>query len=190
MDIISGKTAKSVKVMLYGVEGIGKTTFASKFPGAVFIDTEGSTQHMDVDRLPPPQSWDELIREVQWCIDNRDRLQTLVIDTADWADQMCQQAVVSTGGEKIHSIEDFGYGKGYTMVQEKFQTELMTRLSKLASMGVNIVITAHAAMRKVEQPDEMGAYDHWEPKCSKKITPILKEWADDLFFANYVTNVV
>ena len=50
--------------------------------------------------------------------------------------------------------------------------------------------TAHAKMRKFEQPDEMGAYDRWEMKLSKQVAPLLKEWCDMLLFCNYQTYVV
>ncbi|MBO6268657.1 MAG: AAA family ATPase, partial [Clostridium sp.] len=56
--------------------------------------------------------------------------------------------------------------------------------------GINVVITAHAKMRKFEQPDEMGAYDRWEMKLSKQSAPLLKEWCDHLLFCNYQTFVV
>ena len=53
-----------------------------------------------------------------------------------------------------------------------------------------MVFTAHAQMRKFEQPDEMGAYDRWEMKLSKRNAPLLKEWADLVLFCNYKTNVI
>ncbi len=53
-----------------------------------------------------------------------------------------------------------------------------------------MVLTAHAKMRKFEQPDEMGAYDRWEMKLSKGVAPMVKEWADMVLFCNYKTMVV
>ena len=54
-----------------------------------------------------------------------------------------------------------------------------------------MVLTAHAQIRKFEQPDELGAYDRWELKLGKKTSsqtsPLIKEWADMLLFANYKT---
>ena len=52
------------------------------------------------------------------------------------------------------------------------------------------MVTAHAKMRKFEQPDEMGAYDRWEMKLSKQVAPLFKEWCDMLLFLNYQTYVV
>lgn len=54
MQIISGVLPKAVKAVIYGPEGIGKTTFASLAPDPLFIDTEGSTTRLNVKRLPAP----------------------------------------------------------------------------------------------------------------------------------------
>ena len=81
------------KVVIYGSEGIGKSTFASQFPDPVFIDTEGSTNNMDISRLPAPTSWSMLLEEVRYIMQNPSACKTLVIDTADWAEQLCSAAV-------------------------------------------------------------------------------------------------
>ena len=69
LNITRGVVPCAQKVVVYGVEGIGKTTFASKFPDPLFIDVEGGTKHLDVARVDPaPQSWTalmEIIREVK-----------------------------------------------------------------------------------------------------------------------------
>ncbi len=175
------------KVVIYGPEGIGKSTFASKFPNPVFIDTEGSTKHMDVARLPKPSSWSMLLEDVRHVKGNPGICSTLVIDTADWAEQPCSNEICAKAQKE--GIEDFGYGKGYTYLSEEFG-RLLSLLEEIIEMGVNVVFTAHAQMRKFEQPDEMGTYDRWETKLQKKTAPLLKEWADMLLFANYKTFVV
>ena len=55
-EITEGVINGAQKVVFYGPEGIGKTTFAMKFPDPLFIDTEGSTKKYDVRRLPKPTS--------------------------------------------------------------------------------------------------------------------------------------
>ena len=44
MNITRGKIKSAQKVVIYGPEGIGKSTFASQFPNPLFIDTEGSNK--------------------------------------------------------------------------------------------------------------------------------------------------
>lgn len=192
MEIIRGRQQAAKKVVVYGPEGIGKSTFAAQFPNPIFIDAEGSTAFMDVARTPKPSSFTMLLEQIKYFISNSQLLRTLVIDTADWAERMCTDDILSSYGKK--SIEDFGYGKGYVMVYEQFGSMLNLCTTLVERCGVNVVITAHAWMRKFEQPDEMGSYDRWELKLGQKTgsrtSPILKEWADILLFANYKTYVV
>lgn len=188
MNITSGIQNKPVKAVIYGPEGIGKSTFASKFPKPLFIDTEGSTTRLDVARTDTPSSLAMLTTILTELRTNDHGYKTLVLDTADWAERLCTKAVC----DKSHKegIEDFGYGKGFTYVYEEMG-RILNLLTDIWERGMNIVITAHAAIRKFEQPDEMGAYDRWElklinaPKCN--VCAMVKEWADMVLFANYKT---
>ena len=83
-EITSGTIAAPVKTVLYGPEGIGKSTFAAQFPAPVFIDTEGGTKRLNVARLPAPTSWAMLLDEVAEVSRGSVPCGTLVIDTADW----------------------------------------------------------------------------------------------------------
>lgn len=186
IPITRGKVESAKKVVIYGPEGIGKSTLASQFPDAVFIDTEGSTKELDVARYPAPMSWNDIITDVEDTAAEAP-CKTLIIDTADWAEQFCIKAVCQKNG--VGGVEDFGYGKGYVYVSETF-AELLRACDKCIEAGINVVFTAHAMMRKFEQPDEMGAYDRWEMKLSKKVAPLLKEWADMVLFCNYKTDVI
>ena len=186
IPITKGKVETAKKVVIYGPEGIGKSTLASCFPDPVFIDTEGSTKELDVARYPAPQSWHDVIVAVKDCAAETP-CKTLVIDTADWAEQLCIKAVCEKQG--VDGIEAFGYGKGYVYLAEEF-SNLLKACDRLIEAGINVVFTAHATMRKFEQPDEMGAYDRWEMKLSKKTGPMLKEWADMVLFCNYKTDII
>ena len=183
MNITRGRIEKAKKLICYGPEGIGKSTFASKFPDPVFIDTEGSTSSMDVARLPAPTSWQMLLSEVDYIKQERP-CKTLVIDTADWAEKLCIKSICDA--KHWSGIEDAGYGKGYVYLAEEFG-KLLNSLSDVIDIGINVVINAHAKISKFEQPDEMGSYDRWELKMEKKTSPLLKEWADIVLFANYKT---
>lgn len=187
MNITKGVIPGAKKIVIYGPEGIGKSTFASKFPDSVFCDTEGSTKAMDVSRFDAPEKWEDIFSAVKYVSQNPTCCKTFVLDTADWAEMLCIKYTCDKGG--VNGIEDFGYGKGYTYTQENFK-KLIDRLDDLIKLGINVVITAHAKMRKFEQPDEMGAYDRWEMKLSRQVAPMLKEWADIVLFANYKTYVI
>ena len=189
-QITRGLIVKPQKVVVYGPEGIGKTTFAADFPDPLFIDTEGSTNVYDVARLPAPTSWTMLLDEVREVIKNPTCCKTLVIDTIDWAEQLCVGHVCAKNGK--NGIEDFGYGSGYIFVREEFG-RFLNLLSDVIEVGINVVLTAHMQMRKFELPNEGGSFDRYELKLGKKTSsqtaPLVKEWADMLLFANYKTVV-
>lgn len=191
MQITKGKRARAQKVVVYGPEGIGKSTFAAQFPEPLFIDTEGSTDNMDVSRLDKPTSYTMLKNQIAWIKANPTVCKTLVIDTIDWTESLIVDDICALHQKK--GIEDFGYGNGYVYVKEELG-RFLNSLSELVDLGINIVLTAHAQMRKFEQPDEMGSYDRWELKLGKKTSsqtaPLVKEWADMVLFANYKTVVM
>ena len=185
-QITDGVQLTPIKVVLYGPEGIGKSTFASQFPNPLFIDTEESTKMMNVRRFKRPGTWEELLQMVDYVKQNPTVCSTLIIDTADWAERLCETSVCRKGAKR--SIEDFGYGKGYTIVAEEFG-HLLDMLTALTSVKVNVVLTAHSLIRKFERPDESGAYDRYElklgNKAGSKCSALVKEWCDLLLFANY-----
>lgn len=188
MDISKGKIAKAQKVVVYGPEGIGKSTFFSNFPEPLWSDVEESTKDLDVRRFTEKaESFAALIEQAKFVRDNPDICKTYIIDTADWAERLAVKGVCDRA--KKTGIEDFGYGKGYVYVNEDFG-KFLNILQEIVDKGINVGVAAHAVMRKFEQPDEFGAYDRWELKLDKRNSSMLKEWADMVLFANYETFVV
>lgn len=146
---------------------------------------------MDVARMDKPTSYTMLKNQIAWIKANPTCCKTLVLDTIDWAESLIVDDVCAQHGKK--GIEDFGWGNGYTYTKEEVG-RFLNSLQELIEFGINVVLTAHAQMRKFEQPDEMGAYDRWELKLGKKTSsqtaPLVKEWADMVLFANYKTVVM
>lgn len=184
-NITSGPTATAQKVVLYGVEGIGKSTFAAQFPNPVFIDTEGSTSNMNVQRLDNPNSWQMLLDEVNYVKQSR-ICSTLIIDSADWAERICKEHLAVLG-KWTDSNND--YGAKYVALEKEFGL-LINKLSDLVELGINVVLTAHAKLKKKEEPDQMGAFDRYQLKMEDKTGAIVKEWADMVLFANYEMTVL
>lgn len=190
MNITKGKIAKAQKVVIYGVEGIGKSTLASRFPDPVFIDIEGSTSNMDVARLDKPTSYTMLKNQLSFIAANPTACKTLVIDTVDWVEKMVIEDICMAHDKK--DITGFGYGEGFIKLEQEIG-RFLNKLSDIVEKGVNVILTAHAIIRKFEQPDEMGAYDRYELKLGNKTTgktaALVKEWADIVLFCNYKTQV-
>src|SRR5207253_2754839 len=118
LQIRTGRLARPQKTVIYGPEGIGKSTLAAQFPSPVFLDTEGGTHHLDVARLAAPKTWDDVTAAVQSLAGEPHEFKTLVIDTADWLEKILAEDICRRANKA--GIEDFGYGKGYVLLAEEF----------------------------------------------------------------------
>jgi hypothetical protein len=186
IQLSRGKLARPQKAVIYGPEGVGKSTLASQFPAPVFLDTEGGTHHLDVVRFPDATNWDLISAAITQLASGQHEFKTLVIDTADWLEKRLAEHICRKTNKD--SIEDFGYGKGYILLAEEF-SKFLVSLDGLLRKGMHVVLLAHSTVRKFESPDQAGSYDRYELKLTKQVAPLLKEWADLILFANYVTRV-
>ena len=181
-----GPLVRAQKTVIYGPEGIGKSTLAAQFPSPVFLDTEGGTHHLDVARFPAPKTWDDVTKIITALASEPHEFKTLVVDTADWLEKLLIEDVCRRANKT--SIEEFGYGKGYVVLAEEV-TKFLASLNALLARGMHILLLAHCRIAKFEQPDAAGAYDRYELKLTKQVAPLVKEWCDMLLFANYFTKV-
>jgi len=186
LKIERGVRRTPVRCVVYGTEGIGKSTLAAAFPSPVILDTEEGTHHLDVARVAIG-SWDELRAAVAEIGTSRGEFRTVVIDSADWAERLAIDGICKT--ERKKSIEDFGFGKGYVHVAEWFG-KLLASCDGLVGMGFNVVFVAHSTVKRTSPPDLTDGFDRWELKLSKQVSPLLKEWCDALLFVNYETRTV
>ena len=188
MNIEKGKKELPVKGIVYGVEGIGKTTFASKFPRPLIIDVENGSWQMEVDRICP-QTYAEFKAIIKELTADSQGYQTLVIDSADWLEKMMIQHICQ--GANIDSIEKYekGYGKGWNKLCEDWGS-LLDALDRLRTKnGINLLFIGHSKIKRYEPADD-SAYDRYTLNMSEKTCELLKKWSDLTLFVKYDTYTV
>ncbi|MEO5355190.1 MAG: ATP-binding protein, partial [Magnetococcus sp. XQGC-1] len=95
----------------------------------------------------------------------------------------------SSGGEvcranRVNSIEDMGYGKGYVAALDYWRNYL-ERLNRLRSEKNMVVIqVAHATIRRFDSP-EHEPFDRYDVKLHQKAAALVQEHSDCVLFANY-----
>ncbi|CAB4186592.1 AAA domain containing protein [uncultured Caudovirales phage] len=185
--ITRGTVRRPQRLVIYAPEGLGKSTLASQLPNPLFLDFEQGTHHLDVARIEP-----KTLKEVNDILDglvkDSQGFETLVIDTLDWCEELVTAAIIAgANNPKIKSIEDFGYGKGYTHLAEGFN-DLLAKFNAV-SRTMNVVCLVHVHVKKFELPDAAGAFDRYELKLSKQVGPLVREWCDALLFGNWKTRI-
>lgn len=191
--LVKGKLKHAKRIMVYGPEGVGKSTFGANAPNAVFLGAEDGTASLDVTRFPAPENWREVLDAVHVLTSEQHRFETLVLDTLDWAEPMLWDYICARDSqgrkEKLTGIEDYGYGKGYTAAVDEWRVllNLLEQLRKAKQM--NVVLLAHSWVKPFKNP-EGEDYDRYELKLNNKASGLLKEWCDVVLFANYETFAV
>lgn len=184
--VVKGKRKQPVRAVLYGLEGIGKSTFGANAPGSIFLGAEDGTAHLDVARLPSPESWQDVLDAVRLLGAEEHPYQTLVVDTLDaveplvWA-HICKRD--STGQRPLRSVEDYGYGKGYQAALEEWRV-FLAAMERLRAKGMHVVLIAHSWIKPFKNP-EGEDFDRYEMKLNAKAAGLVKEWADCVLFTNF-----
>jgi len=188
MEITTGKRILPVKGIVYGVEGIGKTTFAAQWPKPLFLDVESGSYQMDVARITPATyaEFKECVRQLGA---DAQGYKTIVIDSADWLEQMMIKNICTEAN--ITSIEKYekGYGKGWNKLAEDWAA-LLDRLDRVRlAQGVNILFVAHSKIKRYEPADDTG-HDRYTLTMADKSADVLKKWSDLTLFVKYDTFTV
>lgn len=182
--VTTGKRKRPMRVLLYGTEGVGKSTFASAAPKPIYIGTEDGTAQLDVARFAEPETWADVLQAVAQLTSDSHDYQTLAIDTLDWIEPLAWDAVCKASGKQ--SIEDLGYGKGYVAALDLWR-ELLARLDELREKrGMHVVLLAHSWIKTFRNP-ESDDFDRYELKLHAKSAGLIKEWCDAVLFAAYET---
>jgi hypothetical protein len=179
-SLIVGKQELPPRICIYGGHGIGKSTLASMFPKHIFISTEDGLASLDITSFPRAETVDDVAQNIRTLIKEEHDFKTLVLDSVDW---LVEPLIVSDVESK-HDAKDLAYGKGAMMIAESLR-ELMGGFDVLRKKrDMNIVILAHAATVKYEDP-RSEPYDRFQPKLPTRCNALLQEWVDVLAFAAF-----
>ncbi len=180
-----GRIAAPIKALVYGVEGVGKSTLGAGLPEPLFICAESGTEQLDVARLPEPRAWSEVLGALDELAAGGHGYQSVVVDTVDWLEPLLWDHLCSK--HKWSSIEAPGYGKGYVEALGEWR-QLLRRLEAVRARGMHVLLLAHATVRRVSPPD-LEPYDRYSLKVNEKAAALVREWADAVLFAQYEVNV-
>lgn len=183
-SVSQGVRVRPLRVVLAGVEGVGKSTFAAGTPSPIFLGSEDGTGHLDVTRFPEATTWGDIFDAIDDLATQPHEYKTLVIDTIDWLEPLCW-AYVCQQSKKYRHIEDFGYGKGYLLAVDLGWRPLTQALDALrAKRGMQIILLAHATVRRCAPPG-LEPYDRYSLKMQERASAYLREWADCVLFARH-----
>ncbi len=171
------------RIMVYGVEGIGKSTFGAGAPNPIYILTEDGLGSLKVDHFPLATSFQDVMDAISTLYKENNAFETVIIDSLDWLEAIIQREI-----EQKYDAKDLAYGKGSLIAAEKWR-EILDGLNALRNdKGMAIILIAHTTIKRFDSP-EVEPYDRYQPKLQERSNAVVREWADAVLFANYKTIV-
>jgi hypothetical protein len=193
LNKISKKNAPKIPlVVIYGPEGIGKSTFGSMAKDSILILTEDGLGDIDATAIPQDEngkpraarSYEEVMDCIQILATTDHDYKTVVIDTLDWFQPLVWKATCKRLNAK--SIEDPGYGRGYVECMTEWQDFLDALTYLRDTKGMMVILVAHSAVVKIEDP-LCSAYDKNTLKLQKLAAAKIVEWGDVVGFCSLTT---
>jgi hypothetical protein len=183
--IKGGAVTAAPRIVLIGVEGGGKTTAGAQCEAPIFLSAEDGLVGKGYENIPhySPETWEGVLEFLTYIHDENHGYKSLIIDTIDWLEPLLFAYICTR--DKKSGIEDYGYGKGYVVAVDEFRKALAI-LDAIHRNGILVMINAHCQIKVFNNPIGDN-YDRYEPKTTKQIAGIIKEWADVVLFANYET---
>ena len=184
--IIVGKEQKPRRVLLYGTQGIGKSSWASMAPKPIFIPTEDGLADIDAAKFPLIREYEQMILALSDLYTEKHDFKTVVIDSIDWLEQiiwrrLCDQHDESSI-EGVTKGSKFAFGRGYTLALT-FWRGIVEGLDALRNdKGMQVILISHAKIEQYRSPDT-ETYDRYMPRVHKSVSALLCEWADEVLFA-------
>lgn len=177
-----GRASKPPRILLYGVEGIGKSTFGAQAPKPIFIQAEDGLDEIDCDRFPLASTYDDVTAALGELRDEKHDYETVVLDSLDWLERLVwDKLCVQHGVTSIEKV-DGGYARGYTHALGQWR-EVIDHLNALRNeRGMVILLIAHSKVERFEDP-ESSSYDRYSPRVHKHAAALLTEWSDVVAFA-------
>ncbi len=181
-QIERGKKVCPPRFLVYGVEGVGKSSLASRTPHPIFIQTEDGLGQIDCHKFPLATSFDEVIAALGALFSEQHEYQTVVIDSLDWLERLVWDAVCRDFGVKSIEKVDGGYGKGYVHSLAYWRKLLDGLIALHSQRRLMVLLLAHAKVERFEDPESTG-YDRYSPRLHKHACALLTEWVDAVLFA-------
>lgn len=180
MEVLRGKVRLPPRVVLYGIHGIGKSSWAAQAPKPVFLQTEDGLGEIDCDKRPLATSYQQFIHQLGEICQEEHDWQTCVVDTLDWLEKLIWADVCKAHNKK--SIEEIGYAKGYQFALDQWKEVIAGFEYLRRERGMAIVLLAHAKIEKFNDP-ESQAYDRYTLRLHRDADAYICEWSDAVLFA-------
>lgn len=189
----SSKSTKPPITLLYGVDGVGKSSLSGEWPDSYYLPTAGETPPSDVELASPGtmESLDDFFEVVAYLLSEEHEFKTLIVDSLDGVEPLANAVTCARiGADSINSNEKgspaaFGQGQ----VQSEVEWGMfMEACRDLKQAGIAVVLIAHPEIKRFDSP-VTDPYDRYGVRLNKRAAALIREQSDIVAFMNYRVSI-
>ena len=195
-DIIADAHPKPPRILILGIEKIGKTEFAAGVcrdnkgniievgrnnPIFMPIAGEEGVDNLDVPKFPTLATFDGIMDAINMLYSEDHPYQTAVLDSASAAQSLINQKVCDDYDvDNVKKVKGFRVGEAAI---EKHWENILSGLTALRDeKNMSSIIIGHVRVAKARDPLE-EPYDAYHFDVDQPISEKIRRWADVILFA-------
>ncbi len=201
-SISKGSHLRAPRMIVLGVEKIGKSTFAcgSQFeegklvkiglnsPIVLPIRGEEGADALNVPQFPTAKTLDDVMQSIGALYVGEHEYRTLVLDSASALHPLiCDEVCVENNVENIRKMTGFRTGEAAVVNKWRRITDGLDALRD--EKGMAIIIIGHVKVKQFKNPEG----ENWDTfdfdLDMNEVGDLLKRWADAIFFAGTKVSV-
>lgn len=183
---------KPQKIIICGVQGLGKGTFGSTFEKPILVRTEDGAGALSIPTFPDMVEDFAGMEAAINTLHQEHNFKTLLIDSLDWMEpviwaKQIEEEPLTEKDKPVIDIESYGYGKGFIKALAWWRYIMGGFNSLRFNKNMEIVLISHTEIKRYDPPDS-DPYDRYQIKLHKLAAALWQEWADMVLFCNYKTH--
>lgn len=174
--ISHGKRMTPLKGIVYGDNGVGKTTLFSSSLKPIIVDMEGNCSHISSPCCRITK-YDDFMALITSLLANEHEYKTLVIDSLD-----SLQTFILERMSQQHTTQELSYGKSNAILAKHIK-EIVGVLEALQNKkNMNVLFTAHWKVKTANNP-MVDQYDRYDMRINEEMRTGFCNWVQFIFLA-------
>lgn len=174
------------RILIYGLEGLGKSTLCLEAELPIWIATEHPRVPCRARKIM--ESFAEVLAEIHDLEVGAHDFRTVVVDTIDALEGLIWQHICREAGVARIEAVGGGFGKGYVAALEEW-ARFRAALERLMRVrGMDVILLGHCVAKTCDEPGGR-TYDRYSLRLfeTKTCKPgaALRGWCDAVLFAAY-----
>lgn len=180
-DVIRGKVFEPPKIMVYGIDGVGKSSFCSQAPNPIFLQAglDKGLEQLGPARLPISDTYEDFITKLERVATQKHDFATVAIDNLSAIEALIYKRVCQANKWPVITYPGFDRGEKIAMRE---WLEILDLLNKCHTRGMCILLVAHARRERLGDPENPTVEQYAPALHTKTAGELFRKWVDATFF--------